>query len=132
MTNTDEPPRRTWPLPYVMDAKQAELLGRLSEDYADAVAAIRDRTPQSSVPVLLQVAGADLEGLEATLLMAARMLSARTGKPLLTFKNDRRRARRRVRAGRAGPLPPQGRRRERHRVWARRHSVAKTQSGVVE
>lgn len=35
---------------------------------------------------LLQVARADLEGLEGSLLLAARTASTRTGKPLLTFK----------------------------------------------
>ncbi|MDX3121571.1 hypothetical protein F3K20_20235 [Streptomyces scabiei] len=35
---------------------------------------------------LLQVARADLEGLESALLLAARSTSTHTGKPLLTFK----------------------------------------------
>ncbi|MFD9396944.1 hypothetical protein ACFWBB_41285 [Streptomyces sp. NPDC060000] len=47
------------------------------EDRADDVAAAL---------ALLQVARADLEGLEGSLLLAARTASTRTGKPLLTFK----------------------------------------------
>ncbi|MFC9932307.1 hypothetical protein [Streptomyces sp. NPDC127190] len=35
---------------------------------------------------LLQVAHDDLEGLEGALLLAARTVSTRTGKPLLTFR----------------------------------------------
>lgn len=44
-----------------------------AEDVADALS-------------LLRVARADLDGLESSLLLAARSKSARTGKPLLTFK----------------------------------------------
>ncbi|ONK13180.1 hypothetical protein [Streptomyces sp. MP131-18] len=128
MTNTDKPLRPPRPVPYVMDEDQAGLLARLSEDYADALPGVRDRTPEASVPVLLhtvhahqfrrllasdprwretadvtevpedraediaaalallQVARADLEGLEGALLLVARSTSTRTGKPLLTFK----------------------------------------------
>ncbi|MEV0415447.1 hypothetical protein AB0I68_32895 [Streptomyces sp. NPDC050448] len=55
-----------------MTELQEEPEGR-AEDVADALA-------------LLQVARADLDGLEGTLLLAARSTSSRTGKPLLTFK----------------------------------------------
>lgn len=46
------------------------------EDHAEDVA---------SALALLQIARADLEKLEAALLLAARFPSSRTGKPLLTF-----------------------------------------------
>lgn len=46
-----------------------------------------DRTEDVAAAMgLLQVARADLEGLEAALLLAARSNSSRTGKPLLTFE----------------------------------------------
>ncbi|MGP2436329.1 hypothetical protein [Streptomyces sp. JW3] len=53
MTNTDKPTRPPRPVPYVMDEEQAGLLARLSEDYADAVQEIQDRTPHASVVALL-------------------------------------------------------------------------------
>ncbi|MEU5833070.1 hypothetical protein ABZ820_05175 [Streptomyces diacarni] len=112
----------------MMNEDQAKLLARLSEDYAEALPELQERTPQASVTALLhavqaqqvrrvlvshrywhkaigereapedraedvaaalallQVARADLEGLEGALLLAARTVSTRTGKPLLTFK----------------------------------------------
>ncbi|MFE4829937.1 hypothetical protein [Streptomyces sp. NPDC056672] len=129
MTNTASPVRAPRPVPYMMDEEQAQLLTRLSEDYADALPGIQARTPQASVAALLhaviahqvrrlvqghrfrkkttgpggeapedraedvaaalalvQVARADLDGLEAALLLTARHPSTRTGRPLLTFR----------------------------------------------
>ncbi|WP_431981436.1 hypothetical protein [Streptomyces qinglanensis] len=53
MTTTDKPKRPPRPVPYVMDEDQAKLLARLSEDYADALTEIRDRTPHAAVAALL-------------------------------------------------------------------------------
>ncbi|MFJ4689639.1 hypothetical protein ACIQNG_33780 [Streptomyces sp. NPDC091377] len=64
---------------FATDARWREIAGitEVPEDRADDVAAAL---------ALLQVARADLDGLEAALLLAARTASARTGKPVLTFK----------------------------------------------
>lgn len=53
MTNAEKPARPPRPVPYVMDKDQARLLAQLTEDYADALPDIQDRTPQASVAVLL-------------------------------------------------------------------------------
>ncbi|MFI5796256.1 hypothetical protein [Streptomyces sp. NPDC051677] len=53
MTNSHKQTRPPRPVPYVMDEEQAGLLARLSEDYADAVQEIQDRTPHVSVAALL-------------------------------------------------------------------------------
>ncbi|MFI6341207.1 hypothetical protein [Streptomyces sp. NPDC050535] len=64
---------------FACDARWRETAGitEVPEDRAEDVAAAL---------ALLHVARADLEGLEGTLLLAARTASTRTGKPLLTYK----------------------------------------------
>ncbi|MFL4909465.1 hypothetical protein ACJ6WF_41355 [Streptomyces sp. MMS24-I2-30] len=64
---------------FACDPRWRETAGvtEVPEDRADDVAAAL---------ALLQVARADLEGLEGALLLAARTASTRSGKPLLTFK----------------------------------------------
>ncbi|MZE80898.1 hypothetical protein [Streptomyces xinghaiensis] len=53
MTNTDKPLRPIRPVPYVMDEDQAQLLARLSADYADDLPQIRERAPHASITALL-------------------------------------------------------------------------------
>ncbi|MFF2374867.1 hypothetical protein ACFVUW_10840 [Streptomyces xiamenensis] len=53
MTNTDKSLRSIRPVPYVMDEDQAQLLARLSTDYADGLQQTRERTPHTSISALL-------------------------------------------------------------------------------
>lgn len=53
MTNTDKPARPIRPVPYVVHEDQAQLLARLSVDYAGDLQQIRERAPHASITAIL-------------------------------------------------------------------------------
>ncbi|MFE5718545.1 hypothetical protein [Streptomyces erythrochromogenes] len=53
VTNTDKAPRPIEPVPSVMDEDQAQLLARLSADYAGDLQQIGERAPHAAITALL-------------------------------------------------------------------------------